>query len=257
MKTGIERGMYLREIGPAGGTPVVWVHGLGESGLCFEGIVTHPRLGGRRHLIPDLPGYGRSAPQAPPQDFASLADHLVAWLDVRGEGQVDLVGHSLGGVIVLILAERHPDRVRRLVDVDGNKSAADCVYSGRALEWSSDDFVRGGFDALRADIGEAAGSDPAVLGYVRSLALTDGSTFRAHAEELVRLSGLEELAHRLSALEIPARYIAGVPGGAPPRSLALLHAAGLEPIRVEPSGHWPFVDQPDDFAEILEGILGM
>ncbi|MFH1531221.1 MAG: alpha/beta hydrolase [Pseudomonadota bacterium] len=257
MKTHIEQGMYVREIGPAGGSPVVWIHGLGESGLCFEGIVAHPRLAGLRHLVPDLPGYGRSAPQAPPKDFASLADHLVAWLGARREPRVDLVGHSLGGIIVLILAERHPHRVRRLVDVEGNKTAADCVYSRRAMTWSPDDFVRGGFDALRTDIADGADSDPAVLGYTRSLALTDPATFRTHAEELVHLSDREDLARRLHAVEPPAWYIAGGPGGAALRSLALLRSAGVEAIRIEPSGHWPFIDQPDVFAESLASIFGV
>jgi pimeloyl-ACP methyl ester carboxylesterase len=255
MRIGFEHGMFLREIGSRDGAPVVWIHGLGESGLCFEGILAHPRLQGRRHLVPDLPGYGRSPAGNPPRDFAGVTDHLAAWLGARGEPAADLVGHSLGGVLALILAERHPARVRRVVDVEGNKSPADCVYSGRALAWSPQDFAREGFDLLRAALRRAAVGDPAVLGYLRSLAMTDPGTFWRHAAELVQVSGTETLAARLVALKVPAHYIAGSPGGASERSLALLETAGCATTRVAPSGHWPFIDQPGGFAEVLGTIL--
>ena len=256
MKRTIEQGMFVRESGPAGSTPVVWIHGLGESGLCFDGILDHPELRYRRHLVPDLPGYGRTPPSETSWSFTGVADHLIRWLAARGEPPVDLVGHSLGGVLALFVAEQAPERVRRVVDVEGNKSEGDCVYSGRALRWTPEDFTRGGFDVLREEIATAAGGDPATQGYLRSLAMADAGTFRAHAEELVRLSRTEALARRLAGLGSPVHYIAGAPGGACPRSLVLLEAAGLAPTRISPSGHWPFIDQRDRFGEVLRAILG-
>ena len=257
MRTAIEHQMYLRETGPAGEAPLLWIHGLGESGLCFEAIIAHPRLQGRRHLVPDLPGYGRSTPKTPSQSFAAVADHLAAWLAARGEEPAVVIGHSLGGVLALVLAERHPSRVARVVDVDGNKSPGDCVYSGRALAWSAEEFARSGFDALCAEVAATAPGDPAVQGYLRSLAMTDAATFRCHAAELVALSETDGLARRLAALAVPAHYIAGVPGGAAPASIQRLAAAGVEPLQVAPSGHWPYIDQPDMFTEFLGRILGV
>lgn len=256
MKLLLEDGMAVREVGPAGGTPVLWIHGLGESGLCFEEIVCHPLLSGRSHLIPDLPGYGRAARVRPPQDFAGIADHLAGWLAARGEPALDLVGHSLGGILALVLAERHPERVRRLVDVDGNKSPADCVFSGQALEWTPEEFLATGFHELRDAIAVSAGDDAALRGYVRSLGLADAATYRAHAEELVRLSAREDLALRLAAVDLPVSYLAGVPNGASARSLALLEEARVEVTTIEPSGHWPFINRPDAFAAALLRFIG-
>ena len=65
----------------------------------------------------------------------------------------------------------------------------------------------------------------------------------------------ETLAARMAALTCPSLYIAGRPGGACARSIELLRDAGIEPQIIEPSGHWPFIDQPDDFARTLAGFL--
>jgi pimeloyl-ACP methyl ester carboxylesterase len=55
-----EHGMVVRDFGAGDhGTPL-WIHGLGESGLCFERVLARPELEAFRHLVPDLPGYGRS-----------------------------------------------------------------------------------------------------------------------------------------------------------------------------------------------------
>ncbi len=103
----------------AGVHTLVWIHGLGESGLCFERIVATAPLDRYRHIVPDLPVYGRSAwPSQPPSlgaTAATLAD-LIA-----GEGApVTLVGHSLGGVLALLVARDTPADVSMVVEVEGN-----------------------------------------------------------------------------------------------------------------------------------------
>lgn len=43
---------------------------------------------------------------------------VLAWLDAHHDGPVDLLGHSMGGKTAMLLACRHPARVRRLIIVD-------------------------------------------------------------------------------------------------------------------------------------------
>jgi pimeloyl-ACP methyl ester carboxylesterase len=262
MEHSVEQGMFVRCRVP-GGRPlstVVLVHGLGESGLCFERLLGRPELGNHRLLVPDLPGYGRSAWPArrgagSGDDLAGIADHLAHWLGERGEGRVRIVGHSMGGVVGLLLAERHPDLVAGLIDVDGNKSAGDCLFSGRAAGETEDAFARGGFDEMRDDIYRQGLEDPALRGYYASLRLADPRVFHRHARELVTLSGRDDLARRLAARPEPRHYVAGSPRGACARSRELLGAAGVPTTEIAPSGHWPFIDQPDRFATLLATLL--
>jgi pimeloyl-ACP methyl ester carboxylesterase len=64
-------------------------------------------------LAPDLPGHGRSA-GAPLSTIADMADWTAALLDAAGAAKARLVGHSMGSLIALETAARHPARVSSL-----------------------------------------------------------------------------------------------------------------------------------------------
>jgi pimeloyl-ACP methyl ester carboxylesterase len=250
-------GMFVREADPGPGAPgtLVWVHGLGESGLGFERIVGEGDLAAWRHLVPDLPGYGRSPWISPPPDLPELADRLARWLERDGEAPVILVGHSMGGVIGQMLVERHPERVRALVDVDGNVSEGDCVFSKRVSGQSLEAFVAERFEKLCDAIYHQGVEDLPLRGYYASLRLANPMAFYRNAEELVALSTPETLAGELAALPVPKIYVAGYPHGAAARSLELIEAAEVPLRRVQPAGHWPFLDRPDDFARTVAEFL--
>ena len=56
-------------------------------------------------------------------------------------------------------------------------------------------------------------------------------------------------------MTVPYLYIAGEPGGASPRSRALLAEAGVRCVAIAPAGHWPFVDQPAATAAAIADAL--
>ena len=64
-------------------------------------------------LAPDLPGHGRSI-GAPLTTIADMADWTAALLDAAGAAKAWLVGHSMGSLIALETAARHPTRVSAL-----------------------------------------------------------------------------------------------------------------------------------------------
>src|SRR5205085_5300427 len=64
-------------------------------------------------LAPDLPGHGRSA-GAPLPTIAEMADWTAALLDAAGAAQAWLVGHSMGSLIAIETAARHPAKVAAL-----------------------------------------------------------------------------------------------------------------------------------------------
>ncbi len=64
-------------------------------------------------LAPDLPGHGRSGGEAL-STIAGMADWTAALLDVAGVPRAKLVGHSMGSLIALETAARHPAKVQSL-----------------------------------------------------------------------------------------------------------------------------------------------
>ena len=69
-----------------------------------------------RVIVPDMPGYGRSAKGVDGSDpFGYLADHIRGMLDVLGIDRAHLVGNSYGGSCALRLALDTPHRVDKLV----------------------------------------------------------------------------------------------------------------------------------------------
>ncbi|WP_166649321.1 alpha/beta fold hydrolase [Naumannella halotolerans] len=96
--------------------PLLLIHGLGMSSAAFAELA--PRLTEDFHILAiDLPGCGHS--QTPPRAYGvpEMVDGIIAWLDQIGVDRVNLLGHSLGGQIVVRLAARYPERVRKAVVV--------------------------------------------------------------------------------------------------------------------------------------------
>lgn len=251
-----EHGMMVRRFGggPESRCEMVWIHGLGEWSVTYDPIVQHPAFAGFQHTLPDLPGYGRSPwpTELPGGDsLEHLADHLAAWLAPRPPAI--LIGHSMGGVLATLVAERVP--ARGVVDIDGNLSSSDCTFSARASEWTAAAFVERGFAELRAEILSEGARDPALHGYHAALCAASPAVFYQNAIDLVRLSGTDTLAARLAALRCPSLFVAGIPDGVCEHSRNLLDQGHVHWIGIEPAGHWIFVDQPDAFADAVRPFL--
>jgi pimeloyl-ACP methyl ester carboxylesterase len=104
------RGVRLRIFHrPGEGRPILLVHGFGGAAWNFSELV--PLLGSRPLLVPDLPGHGASDALPAARTLAPFADAVAGLLEER----VGVLGHSMGGVVALRLAERHPELVDRIV----------------------------------------------------------------------------------------------------------------------------------------------
>lgn len=97
---------------------VVFLHGLFGRGKNFTRI-TAGLAPEAQSLLVDLPNHGQSG-WTEGFDYLQMADLVAAHLRTgfAAAGPVDVVGHSMGGKVAMVLALRHPDLVRRLVIVD-------------------------------------------------------------------------------------------------------------------------------------------
>ncbi len=95
--------------------PALAIHGVTASHLSWAVVAS--RVAGL--VAPDLRGRGGSAGLPGPWGMARHADDMVRVLDALDVDRTVVVGHSMGAFVAVVLAHRHPDRVERLVLVDG------------------------------------------------------------------------------------------------------------------------------------------
>ncbi|WP_283138270.1 alpha/beta fold hydrolase [Rhizohabitans arisaemae] len=105
--------LAYRTCGPPDAPPLVLLHALAESAADWDAVM--PAFAGAwRVYAPDLRGHGGSDR---PGDYAaeSMCADVLGFLDALALDRVDLIGHSLGGLVAYLLAGAHPERVSRLV----------------------------------------------------------------------------------------------------------------------------------------------
>jgi esterase len=108
--------LFERDFGGEGTPPFVILHGMLGSSRNWQ-TVGADLAAARRTFALDLRNHGRS-PHAEAMTYEAMAADVLAWMDGRGIGSAELVGHSMGGKVAMLLACRHPARVARLVVVD-------------------------------------------------------------------------------------------------------------------------------------------
>lgn len=103
--------VHYREGGD--GAPVVLVHGWLESSWCWTRVVDHLVAQYRVYAV-DLVGFGQSTPppEESPFDIESNSKVVEAVIRQRIGEPVHLVGHSMGGMIAVLLATRCPELVK-------------------------------------------------------------------------------------------------------------------------------------------------
>ncbi|WP_199174498.1 alpha/beta fold hydrolase [Limnohabitans sp. G3-2] len=125
-----------------GATPLVLAHGWMDVAASWQFMVDafSEAFVSQRHIIAmDWRGYGLT--EAPVTDSYWFPDYLAdldALLDQLYPGQaIDLVGHSMGGNVVMMYAGSRPERIRRLVNLEGFGMAATSAAQApsRMTQW--------------------------------------------------------------------------------------------------------------------------
>ncbi|HJP76468.1 MAG TPA: alpha/beta fold hydrolase [Pseudonocardiaceae bacterium] len=265
-----DRAIFLAETGS--GAPVVLLHGGGPGA---SGLSNYRRnidaLAQRFHVIvPDLPGYGRSAKTIDQTDpFGSLADAIRGLLDALDIDRAHLVGNSYGGSCALRLALDTPGRVDRMVLLGpggiGTTRGLPTAGLRRLLAYYGGDgpsraklatFIRHDlvFDGSAVsdeaiDERYAASIDPAV---VANPPLRRPSSLRA----LWRMDITRD--RRLSTLETPTLVIWGAadkvnrPSGAAALARTLPHC---DQLVIADTGHWVQWERAALFNQVTTAFL--
>lgn len=156
--------------------------------------------------------------------------------------RVQVVGHSIGGVIGAAFARRFPERVASFVSVEGNFTLADAFWSGQLATRSV------------AEVEEILRATPEAA---QALEFQPASTVRAMARAVVEFTG--DPGYEVMLREVFARTPVHLVAGGLSRAgwdvpdWALRAAAGYSEI--PGVGHMVMQEAPEAFGDLLAGIL--
>jgi pimeloyl-ACP methyl ester carboxylesterase len=240
----------------------LWEEGDGAPLLYLHGYERHPggasflkRLAeSHRVLAPEQPGYGRSTGFENFTDVIDVALYYRELLEFLGVSDVDVVGHSLGGMFAAELAAIAPQLVRRLVlvnpygvwlDDEPTLDPFGAAAEVKAAKWHGDppkteptNFVPDPEDPHAAILFNAQNLGSATKfmwpiadrGLRRRLPLIDAPTLVVHgtSDGLLPVSYAEEFARLVPNAELAF---------------------------IEGAGHYPMVEREDEFVSVVSKFL--
>ncbi len=256
------------------GPAVLFIHGLASSSRSW-GRLVDTLADEYRIIAPDLHGHGESA--KPMGDY-SLGAHAATLRDLLDRLEIDtvtLVGHSLGGGIAMEFCYLFPERVSGLVLVasGGLGRAVSPLLRAATLpgaEWVLP-VIASGWVRTRA---EAVGRSLTRTGWRpgrditeawRSFAsLADGESrraFLATTRSVIDPGGQTVSAHTHlpASIDIPTLVVWGTQDRMIPTWHATTAHEAFPGCRIElfeGAGHFPHLDEPERFAEVLRDFLG-
>lgn len=237
------------------GPPIVYLHGLGSSGWDFVVAANAPELRGRRLIAPDFPGSGRS--RLPGELEVGIDDLVVVvqtLLEEVAPGPVHLIGHSMGGLVGLLLASRRSEMVASFVNVEGNLASIDCrVFSRRVATLAERLPAADVVDRLAAEL-ETSDRVAYSTFAGRFRAEVEPRAFVHYCRSIVEVSDREPLLDIFRRLDLPRMFVHGVDNRDLPY-LDELRRSGVEVAAIEHSDHFPLDSNPRRFFEIVGDFL--
>jgi pimeloyl-ACP methyl ester carboxylesterase len=242
---------------------ILFIHGIGESGLCFLEAFHDSSLSGFNIVVPDLLGFGKSS-QAVDHNYAFSQQILRIrdLLDELGVIEFNLVGHSMGGIIGTQFCFLHSDRVLSFVNIEGDltsdnrfitDSAIEADTSGQFEKWLRDDFAQ-------QQVINFCHQWPSTVRYLASLNMCQSHAFLASAYEINKLteslpdSNIASIGKTYLELNTPRVFCWGTESLSEAAQVFLSDST-LCHKEFRGSFHWVMLDQTIQFYSYLSDFL--
>ncbi len=119
------------------GRPILLLHGISNSGRAWAPQVPALVEAGYRVIVPDHAGHGASGCLTRPFGVADIADDIEQLLKALAVDTLDMVGLSLGGMVALELALRHPDSFGRIIVANSFPRTTSPEFRAMAEGWAT------------------------------------------------------------------------------------------------------------------------
>ncbi len=252
------------------GPDVILIPGLASSREVWRPLATRLSATHRVHLV-QLAGFaGEPWSHGDGPFVAPEVQELARYIAEAGLERPAVIGHSMGGLSGLLLAQAHPDRVGRLMIVDAlpfysamfgptvtAEAAKPFAAQAAASILAADEAA---FRAQQVQTAASLARDPAMRENIVDWSMaSDRHAFAAAMTDVMTTDARPGLAAMTTP--VTAIYATDADGGPPPAMAQAMwesqYAAlpNVELIAVDGSRHFIMADQPERFGEIVDEFL--
>lgn len=229
---------------------LLFLHGWGCAKEEFDDVWKSPEFAGYSIVVPDLPGFGESKmPKKFYSSMENLAEICKLLVEEIGARKVHVIGHSMGGAIGLFLAERIPNKFGSFMSVEGNLIGEDCSFTRKTTGKTYEEFKQNVVDKLDIVYKPKENALKHWLGWCKK---ADPVCLYNSGKSLVEWSFSHKLLEKFKALDKSKVYIHGEKSHLK-KILALIPE--INKISISKSGHFPMVDNPQEFYQKLAEAL--
>ncbi|MCP4351679.1 MAG: alpha/beta hydrolase [Desulfobacterales bacterium] len=244
---------------------LLFVHGLGESGLCFREVFEDKRFNEFNILVPDMIGHGKSSASAD-GDYSFDAQVKRIWklLEICRVKNLVAIGHSLGGdLTTLLCTSDKTGMIKKYVSIEGDITQSDLFISYDAVEADKKrrftDWLE--YDFMNKKIYEQLGQKYiSCRRYYASLFLCRPEAFWANAYELVERNNAlpgkykSEIGQLYCSVSIPKIFCYGTES-ITQNTLDFLKENDLQHKSFSGASHWLMIDKAEEFYSFLYSFL--
>ncbi len=240
---------------------LIMIHGLIGSLDYFDAV---GRIGLARVAASDLLGYGSLAGvSARRLTLAGQAEHVVGLIRALPDETVWLLGYSMGGAVAMWVADRIPERIAGVINVEGNFSLKDAFWSARIAEQGLEEWTRD-YRRMQAD---CAGwlmkcgiepSDDRILRAEAVFANQPAETVYAMSHAIVNETaapGYLDCVRRVVEQSCPMHLLAGERSAADWNVPEFVRRGARSYIEQPGAGHMMMLEDPDAFCQIVNEII--
>jgi 3-oxoadipate enol-lactonase len=211
-----------------------------------------------RVLRYDQRGHGATEATPGRYTFELLIADVLALMDALGVGKASFAGLSMGGATALGLAQKHPERLDRVIVCDSPCQSTPTT----AQQWEERIAVaeRQGMEAL---------VEPTIARWFPPEIVEDNPPYLDRVRRMVRTTPVEgfigcaaaladhNFAAAASTVTRPVLFMAGEKDGVTPAAMRKMHEAlaGSRYVELPGAGHISNLDRPQAFTRAIEDFL--
>ena len=240
---------------------LVLIHGIVGT---LDYFAPHSRISRGDVLAVDLLGYGSQRfANADRLSLSAQADHVAAFIESASLVRVWLLAHSMGGAVAMILADRRPELVSAIINVEGNFSMKDAFWSRKITARTPDEWT----DEYRSNLRDLPATlrrwgvapTPERLDWIRQILTNQPArTVYSMAQAIMtetRESQYLPIVRRIMERGVPLHLVAGersakiwgVPG--------FVRQKARSYTEIADAGHLMMLEKPEEFCRAIDAVL--